>query len=392
MTGAREVSVAARRLLVLAAAVAGFWLVSWLVSGSASAADVSVGRGVEPGLPSGVVSGAHGVVAAGVSPTAVGRASAVDSRVAPRSVAAARPVARAAGPTAVGVVGAAEPVTRAVASPVAKTAAAVVEPVSHVAAPAARVVGAVAEPVSQVAAPVTRAVGALGEAAAADVAPVTRAAGALVAPLGRAATAVVAPVTRAVVAPIVHSAEPILSPAKALLSPATKAVTGLVDPVVSDTGLTSVVKPVTGDTPPVVNPVAGRGEKPLATEAPLVGSIVRLITPLAVAAATGPLPNQARQLVSVIVKTAGRTCVLPSSPRPHRTTAHHAAAGHRSGQTPVHPGAPVSSPDVATGTGSVIPPAFLSAGQAPHHFRASPWAHGDFVPLWRPCEPGTGPG
>lgn len=367
MTGAREVSVAARRLLVLAAAVAGFWLVSWLVSGNASAAE---GRSAE--LPVlGPPSGAGAVVSAGVSPA---RPSAVD---APGAVASARSVARAAEPIA--------RVVEAVASPVAKSAA------------------AVAEPVSQAAAPATRAVGALGETAAAGVAPVTRAAGALVAPLGRAANAVVAPVadavtsaapvTRAVVAPVVRSIEPILSPAKALLSPVTKTVTGLVDPVVSDAGLTSVVQPVTGDTPPVVNPVADRGRQPRATHAPVAGAVVRPITPPAEVTATGPLPNQVRQPVAVIGKTAGHTCVPPSSPRRHKLSAHHTGtAGHRSGGTPSHPVAPVSSPDAATGAGAGIPPAFLSAGHGPHRFRASPWAHGDFVPLWRPCEPGTGPG
>ncbi len=317
---------------------------------------------------------------------------------------AAEPVARAVGavasPVAASAAAVAGPVARAVGAvvtPVGETTAAVVAPVAGVAAPVARAVGAVVAPLGEtttaLVAPVT------GVVASAE--PLTRAVGTVVSPVSRTATAVIAPVVR--------SALPVIEPAaKALLPPLAKTAATLVEPIVSAlpvSALTSVVKPVTGATSPVVgdllDPVAGGVGRPIVapvTEAAAAGFVVRRATPLA-AAVISPKPEQAQlpatpalgKIARAVVP--GRTCATPASPRAHRTTAHRSSAGsHRPGGTPAQPGAPVSSSDVATSAGSGIPPAFLTAGHAPHHFRASPWAHGDFVPLWRPCEPGTGPG
>jgi hypothetical protein len=270
----------------------------------------------------------------------------------------------------------------------------------------ARGVGAVVAPITETAAGVASpVVGVVGSAV-----PLTRAVGAVVAPITETAAAVVAPVVRAT-RPVL---EPVSAVAKELLSPVTKAagpivsalpVTGLVS------ALTSVVKPITGPASPGLNdiltPVADGVGRPVGApvsdvvEAPAAGSVAWPATPLARTATTGPPPDQARTFAPAQEQTAtsGRTCTAPTAPtaftsaKPRKTAIHHATAGsHRPGDTPAQPGAPVSSSDAATSAGSGIPPAFLAAGHAPHHFRASPWTHGDFVPLWRPCKPGTGPG
>ena len=157
MTGARDVggaSVAARRLLVLAGAMAGFWLVSWLTSAHADAA-----QGVAlPGLPDpiGVVVGApaqgKGPAASPARPAAADerRAAGGTSKRSVADVATARLAADSAARATVArgdvsagaVVGSVSRAVEAVVSP-ASGAAVVVEPVS-------RVVGS-AEPVSRVA-------------------------------------------------------------------------------------------------------------------------------------------------------------------------------------------------------------------------------------------------
>ncbi|WIX91856.1 hypothetical protein [Amycolatopsis sp. DG1A-15b] len=234
-----------------------------------------------------------------------------------------------------------------------------------------------------------------------------------------------------VVGSVVRSAVPVLQPvsgaAKALLSPLTEAAAPLVEPVVAAvaapvTGLVGalsrVVKPVSrpvlGAASPVLTdlltPVAdGAGRPVVASLAavvvpPVAGSAVRAVAPPA-RVVTGPPPNT--QLAPAV---AGPPAAAVAQARPiacpwtaatvaagpHRGTAHHPASrlgSNRPGEPPAHPGAPASSSsDVASGSGSGIPFAFLATGHAPHHLRASTWTHGDFVPLWRPSKPGTGPG
>ncbi|AEK43730.1 hypothetical protein RAM_26265 [Amycolatopsis mediterranei S699] len=226
----------------------------------------------------------------------------------------------------------------------------------------------------------------------------------------------------AVVEPVVRSAVPVLEPvsraAEALLSPLTKTAAPLVAPIVSAVtspvsgllgALSSAVKPVSGPVlggaspilTHVLTPVAGGAGRPVVAR--VAGSAVRAVLPLARAVTTPP-PNQ--QVVPTVVgrpaaavapaKPVGPGCAATAAGA-HRGKAQRQEArlgSHQPGETPAQPGAPVpaSSSDVASGGGSSIPPAFLTAGHAPHHFRASPWTHGDFVPLWRPSEPGTGPG
>ncbi|MEU4524363.1 hypothetical protein AB0F52_37280 [Amycolatopsis sp. NPDC024027] len=231
----------------------------------------------------------------------------------------------------------------------------------------------------------------------------------------------------AVVGPVVRSAVPVIEPvssaAKGLLSRLTKAAAPLVEPIVAVvaapvTGLVDalgrvvepVARPVLGTASPVLTdlltPVAAGAGAPaaLGAAAPKAGFVVRAVLPLA-RVVTGPPPNQ--QMVPTVAggpaaagaqarpigPACARTATAAAGPR--RGAARHPSSpldGHRPGQIPAHPGAPVSSSDVASGGGSSFPPAFLAAGHTPHHFRASPWTHGDFVPLWRPSEPGTGPG
>jgi hypothetical protein len=242
--------------------------------------------------------------------------------------------------------------------------------------------------------------------------------GAVIAPVSATAGAVVGPVVRSAV-PVI---EPVSSVAKALLSPLTKAAAPLVEPIVAVvaapvTGLVDalgrvvepVARPVLGTASPVLTDLLTPGadgagapvaEVAAATEA---GFAVRAVLPLA-RVVTSPPANQ-----QVVPTAAGGPAAADAQARPigspcartaaaagpHRGAARHPASrldGHRPGQPPVHPGAPVSSSDVASGGSSSFPHAFLAAGHTPHHFRASPWTHGDFVPLWRPSEPGTGPG
>ncbi|MDX3188012.1 hypothetical protein PV458_06345 [Streptomyces sp. MN03-5084-2B] len=213
----------------------------------------------------------------------------------------------------------------------------------------------------------------------------------------------------AVVAPVVRSVLPVVEPvSRALLSPVTDAAAGLVG------ALSGVVEPVAGAASPVVTglltPAAGDAGRPVAgpvaDAADASGSVVRPVlrssapTP---APASGPAPVAQLTTGPAVLEKAAypvasgrRACVATSAAAgPRRGPAHHPEAGlgsHRPGNAPAHPGAPGPSSDVASGGGAGIPPAFLTAGHAPHHLRASTWTHGVFVPLWRPSEPGTGPG
>lgn len=374
MTGAREVggaSVAARRLLVLAGAVAGLWLVFWLTSDRADAAAV--------------VSGAGDAVAGAVGsdspvPHAVGRVVAAGSRgVATTAKAAAFPVATGSG-AAAGGAPSAGPRARVVASPVTTGA-------TVAAGTAGRAVGAAVSP-----APVAGAVGTVGEAAR-TVAPIARGVGAAVSPIS--GSELVAPVSR-VVAGVVRPVVPVLAPvtavAKSLLSPVTGAAAPVLEPIVSALP-SDLAKPVTS---PVVNEPTGKTVPPVgapgAVEPPTSGSVVREVIVRGRPAAIGAPPDQARRSVLAPAKAAqrARPCAARVVVKPHRSAASHDGT-HRPGNSPAHPSSPVTSSE-ATAAGAGIPLGFLTGGPAPHRFRASPGAHGDFVPLWRPCKPGTGPG
>ncbi|MEV6447852.1 hypothetical protein [Amycolatopsis sp. NPDC051716] len=229
----------------------------------------------------------------------------------------------------------------------------------------------------------------------------------------------------AVAGPVVRSAVPVIEPvasaAKALLSPLAKTAAAVVEPLVA-APLTGLVDALGSVVAPVARPVLGTASPALTdlltpgagapvaefAAAPEAGFAVQAVLPLA-RVVTSPPANQ--QLVPTVAggPAAADAQAQPVSPAcaratataataeagPHRGAARHPASrlgGHRPGQPPAHPGVPVSSSDVVSGGGSSFPPAFLAAGHVPHHFRASPWTHGDFVPLWRPSEPGTGPG
>ncbi|WP_206797410.1 hypothetical protein [Amycolatopsis sp. MtRt-6] len=207
-------------------------------------------------------------------------------------------------------------------------------------------------------------------------------------PLTSAARAVLAPVAKPVAALVKPLTDVVARPVAGLLGP----LATLVEPVTSN-----LLAPVLGATSPVVGDLLTPVEDTVGR--PIVAPVTDVFRP----------PHPAPPVISPVRTAAGVTDVRPLAPTTaavpkqqapagshHGARAVHVKAtaqarGHRPGGTPAHPGAPVS-PDVATGAGSTTPAAFLASGHAPHHFRASPWTHGVFVPLWRPCEPGTGPG
>ncbi|MEU0793055.1 hypothetical protein ABZ342_23525 [Amycolatopsis sp. NPDC005961] len=80
--------------------------------------------------------------------------------------------------------------------------------------------------------------------------------------------------------------------------------------------------------------------------------------------------------------------------RHHKHPALHATASpppaHAPGNVPA-PRSPAPE-DAACGTAPTVPPAFLTPGHGPRATHAFTPSHGVFVPLWRACEPGTGPG
>jgi hypothetical protein len=381
------VPAAARRLLVLAGAVAGLWLVSWLTSGDADAAT--------PGLPDpiGVVAGAlnsaHDVVRPAAAPIVAGVAGPVSR------------AGRAAAPVAGGVV---EPVSRTtrftapVADSISRAAQAAVSPVTASAA-------TVVQPVSRVVRSAVPVLEPVSGAAKAVLSPVTASAATVVQPL--------APVTGTVVKPVaqlLRSADPLVSAVTQPLADVLEPVTAtLVEPVLDAASpvLTDLLTPVAG----VVAPVVGGAGRPIVAPGGDVGvpphrvaagvpPLSRKFVPVAAAEqAKAAVAARAARLTASGPECAGTTTVAAGhgGHRGHRggvAVAHHARSrlgGHGPAKAPAHPGAPVSS-DVASGAGSTIPPAFLTPGHTPHGFQASPRAHGDFVPLWRPCEPGTGPG
>jgi hypothetical protein len=371
-----DATTAARRVLFLAGAVAGLWLVSWWLSGHAQAATREVNPIGE------VVAGVLG----GPPPGGAGQAPKDESRSAAGVVA----------PVAGGV----EPVSQ-----VARGAAPVVEPVSRTARSAAPVV----EPVSQVV-----------RAAAPVVEPVARSLEPVVEPVSqvvRAAAPVVEPVVRAV-APVagsvVRSVEPVLEPVSQVVDPVLDPVLDTVAPVTDSVG--STVEPITDVLAPVTEPIGD-------TLAPVVEPIVapgsESAGPSTPDPSTEQLLRQARQAKAVPTHQATvpathhdtappltapdrtydrpgpATSLTAATPRQaHRT---HPAREATPSQPVRHPGnapAPRSPApdDAACGAAPTIPPAFLTSGHGPRATHAFTPSHGDFLPLWRACEPGTGPG
>jgi hypothetical protein len=272
--------------------------------------------------------------------------------------------------------------------------------------------------------PVTGGVaGVVGSVSQAAVSPVTGAAAGVVshvaasakpvlAPVSGAVGAVVSPVTGALapVSQVVRSLEPILAgvtrPVAGLVAPLTRAVGGLVRPVLGAAAprLPDLLAPVAADLP-VVAPVTGvvgpAGRHPDTVP----GKLIELIHPAypltpSVGGAETPVPSgksAARPADVALPMASEPDCRGTAGPglRREPASAHPAVSvagvpGHAP-PAPAPPGAPAPS-DVTCGAGSPIPPAFLAFDHGPREFRVSTLAHGVFVPLWRPCEPGTGPG
>lgn len=296
MTRARDeggATTAVRRVLVVAAAVAGLWLLSWLISGRTQAAT----RHEDP----------VGEVVAGV----LGGRSSGGTTV-------SRDPVRGGG---------VEPVSRTV-----RAAAPVVQPV----------VGAVAP---------------------------------MVAPASRAVRTVAGPVVRSV-APVV---EPVVRIAAPVLDPVLDAARTVVDPVIQP-----IVAP--GDEL-AVPPAAEPADEPPVT---LVTPVRRAMTSTPAARHVAARPAARDRTYDRPSATAGTVAAKPHLE--HHTTSSQPARTPRndSGNAPA-PRSPAPA-EAACGTTRTIPPAFLTADHGPHVVRVSAPTHGDFVPLWRACEPGIGPG
>ncbi|MEV7045618.1 hypothetical protein [Amycolatopsis sp. NPDC051061] len=390
MTRARDeggAHIAARRLLVLAGALAGFWLVSWWLSGHAQAAPrppAPVGEvvtGVLEGQPSGGAIQAPNGDRSGVAGVVAPVAGAVSQSV--RAVAPVSQVVRSAAPVVEPVsqvVRAAAPVVEPVSQAV-RSAVPVVEPVSRIVGtavpitePAVRAIAPVAEPASQVV-----------RAAAPVVEPLTQ--------VVRTAAPVLDPVlaaTRAVVLPVVDSVGGLVEPVADVLSPVTQPVGDVLTPVVEP-----VVQPIVAPVAEAVDPPAAdpAGEPP-----------VRPVRPGRQAEIAPPHQESTPGAVHGTVRTPAQArtydrpgpSVEPVAAKP-RSGHHHTTVSqpvrnprHSPNRTP-EPRSPAPV-DATCGTAPTIPAAFLTPGHGPRPTRSSVPPHEDFHPLWRACEPGTGPG
>ncbi|MFJ9787710.1 hypothetical protein ACIRSS_49615 [Amycolatopsis sp. NPDC101161] len=389
---------ATRRVLVVFAAAAGLWLVSWLLSGHAEAA----GRDADPlgAVVAGVLgeppSGGGGPVADPVS-HAVAPATKAVAKTAPRVL---EPVARAATPVPPVVA----PVARAVPpvaepiSQVVRAAAPVTAPVSHVVSTAAALV----EPVSQAAAPVTAIVPRVVAPATQPVSQVVAAAAPVVEPVSRvvqAAAPVVEPVSQLVggAAPVVRSLKPVLEPVSQVVR-AVQPILAPVDRVIR--AAAPVLDPVGQAVEPVVRPiepVSGTVVTPVGDPAAATPATKLLLSPPALQVKNQPpaakpeLPPTEPQTTTATPAAHAQPCTRTEA----RLAAKAQATKHIAAQTPgpsPAPRSPAVPADAACGTGPTIPPAFLTPDHGPRATRAFTRSHGHFVPLWRPCKPGTGPG
>jgi hypothetical protein len=404
-----DATIAARRVLLLAGAVAGLWLVSWWLSGHAQAATREanpIGE-VVAGVIGGQPPGGAGQTPKDESPSAAGVVAPVAGGVEPVSqvVSAAEPVSQ--------VVSAAAPVTEPI-SRVARSGAPVVEPVSQVVRAAAPVVepvsqvvraaAPVAEPVVRSVEPVVEPVSQAVRAAVPVVEPVVRAAAPVARPVLRSVEPVLEPVSQVVgaVAPVV---DPVLDPVLDTVAPVTDSVGSTMEPVTD--ALSPVTEPIGDTLAPVVEPIVAPGSEGAAPSTP--------------EPSTKPLIRQARQAKAApphreTVPTTHQGVALPTAPdrtydRPSPATGPTATTPRQAHQTHrAHPvrqatpsqlaRAPGNAPaprypapdDAACGAAPTIPPAFLTPDHGPRATHAFTPSHGDFVPLWRACEPGTGPG
>ncbi|MEU5263594.1 hypothetical protein [Amycolatopsis sp. NPDC021455] len=296
------------------------------------------------------------------------------------------------------------------AESVSRAAGAAVSPVTGA---AGAVVSQVAASAKQVVAPVSRAAGAVvspvAGAAAAVVSPVVASVKPVVAPVSGVVGAVASPVTGALapVSEVVRSVEPVLAPltrpVAGLVAPVTGAVGGLVRPVLGSTtpGLTGLLAPVAADLP-IVAPVTGvtgpAGREPGAQPARQI-KLIHPADPVVPSGGAAVTPLPSGKFVRAAVQPADVA-------RPMASGRDRGAASHRAPASALRTGGPAGIPghvpppapvppapsDVGCGGGSPIPPAFLTSGHGPRDFRVFTRAHEVFVPLWRPCEPGTGPG
>lgn len=305
--------------------------------------------------------------------------------------------ARAAEPVAAAVVSvvgpvsqaarAAEPVAALGTAPVVRSVEAVTKPVTPVLEPIARVVRS-AEPITNAAAAVVGPVASIAG-------PVSETAGVVAGTVLDPVTAVVQVVARPLTSTVGAVVKPVVRVVGPVLSPVTRTVTKVLAPV------TDVVQPVVNTVEPIVAPVTGTagngGEShprpvPDVVEPPLLQG--KFVPPSRKAVLPAPVnvttPGHSRLYDAEIQRPGQKAHRARPAHQPDRTS--QAGRGPaKNPPAPMAPGAPAPS-DLAGSGGSSIPPAFLTSDHGTRDLRPDARVSEDFVPLFRPCEPGTGPG
>ncbi len=260
----------------------------------------------------------------------------------------------------------------------------VLEPVSQVVRAAAPVVGPVVRSVEPVLEPISQ---------------VVRAAAPLVEPVSQIVKAA-APVIRPVVQTVVRSVGPVLDPVLATVAPVADSLGAAVEPVTDL--LSPVTKPIGDTLTPVVEPIVEPGNESAepatpdpAAEPPILPARQAKAAPshqetvLAAALQAAAQPTAPDRIYDRPSPMTGPVAAKPRQAHPVR----HAAASQpvrAPGNAPT-PRSPAPD-DAACGPAPTIPPAFLTPDHGPRATHAFTPSDGDFVPLWRACEPGTSPG
>jgi hypothetical protein len=273
----------------------------------------------------------------------------------------------------------------------------VVEPVSQVVRAAAPVV----EPVSQVvraAVPVVEPVVRSVEPVLEPISQVVHAAAPLVEPVSQMVEAV-APIIRPVVQTVVRSVAPVLDPVLATVSPVADSIGAAVEPVTDL--LSPVTKPIGDTLTPVVEPIVAPGNESAEPSTPDPSAEPPVLPARQAKAApshqeTVPAALQTTARLTAPDRTYDRPSPTPGpiAAKPRQAHPARQAAPAQPVRTPGNAPMPQSPApgDAACGPAPTIPPAFLTPDHGPRATHAFTPSDGDFVPLWRACEPGTSPG
>ncbi|MFJ1759868.1 hypothetical protein ACIOD2_06085 [Amycolatopsis sp. NPDC088138] len=235
----------------------------------------------------------------------------------------------------------------------------IVAPVSGI---VASVGSQVAKPISAVAVPVVS--GAAVSAIAVGAPVVTRLVGPvpdLVAPVPRTSvllvTKLVGPVLGDVIEPVAHLVKPVVTDLTKLVAPGA-----------------DLVQPVTGPAPPEAEAPEPVRAEPVTVDPPLPATDLGLPVVVRLRAAIVPSPAADCVMTPQILAAA----------RPGAASLAHVPGGW--------PGSAPPPGESAGGDGFSVPPAVLASDRPIQVTHAFVRSRGDFVTLWRPCKPGTGPG